>query len=778
MTTSRLHTILGSLFLALWLCLAADVAAWGQEAQEPQEPQYSRDEIQDVIRTLEDPDARAQMIRQLQLLAEVQKEEQGQTAEVQTAAAQLLQEISKRIGLFTATVLEVTAVINELPRGLDWLKRQAGESENRAFWIDVFINIAIVVALGYVAFFISRRFFTRPRRALREREVGGTLPRALRLCGRMLLDLLPVAIFMVGVYLTLGLLNPLEKTRLVVLTWINAFIVNQLVIILSRAVFAATAPRLRLPNLTDETAHYLEIWVRRLAGLVIYGYAILQVVLLLGSPASFYDVLLRLLGLVVAAMLIVLSLQNRKEVGASLRNLAHRERNVERPVVRRALEQAGRIWHVLAALYILLFYGVWALEIPGGALYLLKGSLLTLLAVGVGAALLRALHSGLSRGLKIGAELGERFPALEARTNRYISLVQKSVRAVIFVILALAILQAWGADSFEWLASEPGRILVGTLLTIAGMLFLAFIVWEGANAYIEGYLNAKAEDGATQLYSARTRTLMAVIRKALMIVLIVVTALMVLAELDVNIGPLLAGAGVLGLAIGFGSQKLVQDVITGVFILLEDQIAEGDVVNVGGKAGLVEAVSIRTLRLRDLKGTVHTIPFSAIDSVSNLTKDFSFSMFEVGIAYREDVDEVMNVLREIGADLQQDSEYGAQILEPLEVLGVDAFADSAVVIKARIKTAPVKQWWVGREFNRRMKKKFDELDIEIPFPHQTLYFGVDKDRSAPPANVRILPREVEEALKDIEEQPGEIPAGHSDTPSPASEENGREKSDS
>jgi len=160
-------------------------------------------------------------------------------------------------------------------------------------------------------------------------------------------------------------------------------------------------------------------------------------------------------------------------------------------------------------------------------------------------------------------------------------------------------------------------------------------------------------------------------------------------------------------------------------------------VNVGDKGGVVEAVNIRTVRLRDLSGTVHTIPYSHIDTVSNLTKEFSYYLLEVGIAYREDVDEVMQVLRDLGAELQKDPEYGPKVLEPLEILGLDKFGDSAIVIKARLKTIPIKQWWVGREFNRRMKRRFDELGIEIPFPHTTIYFGENKGGGAPPAFVQM-----------------------------------------
>jgi small conductance mechanosensitive channel len=200
-----------------------------------------------------------------------------------------------------------------------------------------------------------------------------------------------------------------------------------------------------------------------------------------------------------------------------------------------------------------------------------------------------------------------------------------------------------------------------------------------------------------------------------------------------------AAAGVLGLAVGFGSQKLIQDLITGFFILLEDIFSVGDVVKVGDTAGLVEAVSIRNVRLRDLSGTVHTVPFSTIDRISNLTKEFSFHVFDLGVAYREDVDQVTGILHEIGAEMRADPYFGDLILDDLEVFGLDAFADSAVVVKGRIKTLPIKQWEVGRELNRRIKARFDALDIEIPFPHRTLYFGIGKGGRAPPAHVLEQP---------------------------------------
>jgi small conductance mechanosensitive channel len=262
------------------------------------------------------------------------------------------------------------------------------------------------------------------------------------------------------------------------------------------------------------------------------------------------------------------------------------------------------------------------------------------------------------------------------------------------------------------------------------------VVWESISLAIERSVADRDVEGNPRL-SSRTRTLLNIIRHVVLVFLGLMALFVILAELGVNIAPLLAGAGVIGLAIGFGSQKLVQDIITGMFVLFSDTMRVGDVVQVSGRSGVVEAVTLRTVVLRDYGGNVHTIPYSAIDTVTNLTKDFSYAVFDIGVGYRENVDEVMQVLHDLGAEMRQDPYFRRLILEPLEVAGVDRFADSAVVIKARFKTRPLRQWDVAREFNRRIKNRFDELGIEIPFPHQTVYFGADKEGRAPPAHVEV-----------------------------------------
>ncbi|MCY3755547.1 MAG: mechanosensitive ion channel family protein, partial [Alphaproteobacteria bacterium] len=197
-------------------------------------------------------------------------------------------------------------------------------------------------------------------------------------------------------------------------------------------------------------------------------------------------------------------------------------------------------------------------------------------------------------------------------------------------------------------------------------------------------------------------------------------------ELGIDIAPLLAGVGIAGLAIGFGAQTLVKDVITGLFILMEDQVAVGEYVSVAGHSGIVEGLSIRTIRLRDLSGTVHVVPFGEVGTVENLTRDYSYAVIDAGVGYSEDTDRVSDVLREVAASMESDEDWRDRIIPPFEVFGVQELGDSAVVVRCRFKTPPMQQWAVAREFRRRMKKRFDELGIEIPFPHRTVYFGGGK----------------------------------------------------
>jgi small conductance mechanosensitive channel len=233
----------------------------------------------------------------------------------------------------------------------------------------------------------------------------------------------------------------------------------------------------------------------------------------------------------------------------------------------------------------------------------------------------------------------------------------------------------------------------------------------------------QAEGEVPSESAKRAETLVRLLRQGVIIMLWVVAGLIILREVGVEIGPILASAGIAGLAVGFGAQNLVRDVISGFFMILENQVRVGDVAVVNGTGGLVERVNFRTIVLRDLSGTVHVFPNGTVNTVANLTREWSAYVFDIGVAYKEDVDRVIGIMREVGAELRADEHFGPLMVDDIEVFGVDDFADSAVMIKGRLKTRPIKQWDVGREYRRRLKKVFDREGIEIPFPHRTLYFG-------------------------------------------------------
>lgn len=238
----------------------------------------------------------------------------------------------------------------------------------------------------------------------------------------------------------------------------------------------------------------------------------------------------------------------------------------------------------------------------------------------------------------------------------------------------------------------------------------------------------------------RVETLSRVIRYVATVILIIGVVMEILYLLGISIAPLLGAAGVVGIAVGFGAQSLVKDFFTGFFLLLENQIRVGDFIAIAGERGQVEEITLRHVRLRAMDGTVHFIPTGLIDKVSNMSLEFSRALVDVGVAYREDLDEVFQAIRDTGAELRADPEFGPKILEDLELLGVENWADSAVVVRARFKVVPLEQWAVRREFLRRLKKTFDARGIEIPYPHLTLYPGRAKDGGAPPLRL-VLEKE-------------------------------------
>ena len=340
------------------------------------------------------------------------------------------------------------------------------------------------------------------------------------------------------------------------------------------------------------------------------------------------------------------------------------------------------------------------------------------------------------------------FAQLEKRQNGKVKFNTKTfkpilynfLRAILFIAATVLVLDSLSISGTALLETAVGKWIITRGLKILVIFTITFVLIKAVSLLLD-YGFSRLERRQDGEMKKRADTLKSVIRNIANVSLVTIAVIMILDALEIDVKPILATAGVLGVAVGFGAQQLVRDIINGFFILMDDQIRVGDVVNIAGKGGLVENVNIRMTTLRDLEGSVHYVRNGEITVVTNMTKEWSRYVFDVGVAYRENVDDVIAVLKQIDEGMRQDPEFGPDILEPIEILGLDQFADSAIIIKARTKTKPIRQWAVGREFNRRMKMKFDELGIEIPFPHMTLYMGQDKAGSAPPMNVTVLNKE-------------------------------------
>ncbi len=305
--------------------------------------------------------------------------------------------------------------------------------------------------------------------------------------------------------------------------------------------------------------------------------------------------------------------------------------------------------------------------------------------------------------------------------------------------------------------SPQGFSILSQVLTILVILIIASLIWEFAGIRIEKSMALESESEDKRATS-RKLTMLPLIKNVIMITVIMVAGMSVMAHLGINIAPLLAGAGVIGLAIGFGAQTLVRDVITGAFILMEDSMAVGDWVEAGGHAGTVEHLTVRTLSLRDLAGTLHFIPFGEVTTVQNYNRDYGYAMIDAGVAFRENYGEVVHALQDVAAELKEDEAWGTDIIGDLEIFGLNKITDSAVEVRVRMKTKPLCHFAIRRAFLERMKRVFDERGIEIPFQHHTVWFGQDKQGYSRPMHLVHESREsLPEKKKEEEPESEQVP---------------------
>jgi moderate conductance mechanosensitive channel len=633
----------------------------------------------------------------------------------------LLGRFSAELDALTGEILAGAAMIVDAPRLIGWAGQQLHNPDARERWLDAGIDVVLVFGSAAAAEAALRWVIgrARPKFPIRHRDT-----RAVRLLFALLalvLDLVPLLLFAAIAYgLVAMTIAPLTATGITMSVLTMATIEARLTLCFARALLLPPDDGTVFLPIDAETRNYLYIWVKRFTFWGVYGYAVPQAAWWLGIPGALYALLLKLVGLVLALLAIVFLLQNRAQIARWIGGEPANGSGWGR--VRRTFAEISQL---LAIFYIAGLYAIYALHIEGGFMYVARATALSVLIIVVARVLARSIHGLSRRGFAIAPQLKAQFPTLEQRANRYLPILTGLATTALYALAALTVLQAWEISAFVWLDSGFARRLGVDLLSIGIIVIASLAVWEVFASAIERYLG-KLDAGA--VHRTRLRTLLPLLRTAMLSLIVVMATLIILSRLGIDIAPLLAGAGVVGVAIGFGSQALVRDVITGLFILLEDQLAVGDVVDVGkDHAGVVEAISVRTIRLRDGAGTIHTIPFSEVTTVKNLTRDFAYVTARVTIAYREDIDRVVEILRDIGTELAADPALGASILDPFEYLGVDALNEFSVVLLGRIRTLPTQQWTVGRAFNRAVKMAFDEHGIAARDPSPVAIIGAPAD---------------------------------------------------
>ncbi len=680
-------------------------------------------EIESAITFLEDTQKVAQLTRQLRLLAEAQR----RVMAVDNEATKSEPKYSVDLSLMLKKVLnrsreDFKGVIAEL-RLVTYLVNIGRNGIRTATGIKRFLYyISVIMASVAIGGFVAYLLLRTGRRI--RKQLDGTPPEFRREKGviSFIFNEGALGAGLSSVFILLGLFASgytIQKLFWNIAIWC---IVYSIINIFIEILFSTRIPTIRLVRCPDDTALPIRNRLRMIFRLSLVAYIFYKSAGVLGlTTTSRFIVIIYLIILTVTIPVML-----------------YRVRCVYvEPVLRICNQKKSALFHILvlflSKLYLIaLLNGIFTVLIALVASsytyrYFLSGTASTLGVLVIWVCILWILKYALNR---LSGYLNSFVMKYQVSRNS-IKLNIRIISTVIYLIITLVFLiiisKIWGFAVENIIKSEASvfckilRIIAACASAWIGLQAIHFIIGRFQYRYQNRMVQS---EGANILeIEKRVSTLGNIFRKIATVSFIIIAVIMVLDEMGFDVKAMVAGLGIAGVAIGFGAQNLVRDIISGLFVIFENRIRVGDVAVINGTGGFVENVNLRTTILRSLDGTVHVFSNGSINTLSNMTHQFSYYVFDIGVAYKEDVDRVMQVLKDLGEEMRTDPEFKDSILEPIEILGVDAFTDSAVLIKARIKTLPIKQWLVGREMNRRIKKRFDEMGIEIPFPHRKIYFG-------------------------------------------------------
>ncbi len=505
---------------------------------------------------------------------------------------------------------------------------------------------------------------------------------------------------------------------------LNAFLVVEMSKLVVRAILVPRHTALRLLPVSDSNAAYWSFWLARVISLVGYTFMFVSPVIAANLSLGAASAVQALVMVTAVVIGIIIVLQNKLDVRHWLNELAQKR---EKDGLGQLFMLVGQFWHLVAIGYLLALLVVWFANPERALPFMIAATIQSLIAIVIGAVIVGFVGRFVGVGLRLPGDIKARLPLLEARLHAFVPRVMQVVRWVVIAGVVAAILQAWSLfDFLGWIGSEQGQQIAGSIVSAALIVLVCVVLYVVVASWVEYRLNTTVGKAPTP----REKTLLNLFKNAFTIALVVFGLMLALAQIGVNIAPLLAGAGVIGLAIGFGAQKLVQDIITGIFIQFENVMNEGDVVEAAGKSGVVEKLTIRSVTIRDMTGTVHLIPFSSVDQVSNMVRGYSFYVAEFDVAYDSDIEAVKQVLRDAFVVAMQ-SEHRDMVIDDLDLQGLVSLTGGAMKVRARIKTMAGKQWGIGRLYSETVKRMLAERDIRSPSQIVT-YRTVDRPQILPP----------------------------------------------
>jgi moderate conductance mechanosensitive channel len=695
------------LFFSLLLCVSVPLAAQGQSGngggataesalqQLRAERPLSEAAIRDLIARLDDAQVRALLLEQLDASRASQAPGAAGIDSVLMEWSEGAEDLREGLG-------ELVEAVPELPAGLGAAFAHLPEGGSARVLLVIGAGMALMLAVGWAAERLARRFLREPWRQAIEARPEASLARLGWLLLRLLLELVFLAVFVAGALAVFfALWHGNEVTRTVVMTYVTAVVAVRVFVILSHFLLAPYRPTLRLVQMDDQGTRFLHRQNIVLSSIAAFGFLTCTLLNQLGLPFEPARALAFAVGLVLFAALIYTILKARKTIAADLAwqgGQSGRFRQI-----------FAETWPGIAAAYVVLLYLVIVIVTFTGhrVSYLaIFGSLLAVIFVPhIDAVLERAAQR--LEGMKEAAEQA-------GGQLRIVAL--RACRIVLFVAAAVFLLRIWGLDLFSMAERSVGSRIAQALVDIGLTALIAYVLWEMASIAVDRRLAKEAREAGQAAAGergeqggqgvSRLRTLLPLLRGAAQVTIVIMAVMVVLSSLGVDIGPLLAGAGVVGLAVGFGAQTLVRDIVSGLFFLVDDAFRMGEYIDVGAAKGTVEKISLRSLRLRHHRGALHTVPFGEIQHLTNYSRDWAIMKLEFRVPFDTDLDKVRKIFKHIGQDLMKDPELGPDFLEPFKSQGVLQTDDSAFVVRGKFMARPGRQFVIRRVVFQAVQKAF------------------------------------------------------------------------